>query len=48
MGLALAWGSFRWFHMPVRRAGGGSWASRGGMWGVGTVGTGSRGAGEVV
>lgn len=47
MGLVLAWGSFRLFHMPLRRAGGASWGSRGsGM--MGARGMGPGGAGEVV
>ena len=28
MGMLLAWGSFRWYHAPIRRGAGWSWGPR--------------------
>lgn len=37
MGFLLAWGSFRWYHAPIRRGAGWSWGARSNhkAWGVG-------------
>ena len=37
MGFLLAWGSFRWYHIPIRRGAGWSWGPRSAdkAWGVG-------------
>ncbi|MCJ1482528.1 hypothetical protein MMC06_002694 [Schaereria dolodes] len=49
MGFLLAWGSFRWYHAPIRRGAGWSWGARSvaKAWGVGVGVQGYAGDGEL-